>query len=105
MIPKAFAFSRRIHRILLVGPLCVVTAVAIDAQSLYNQSPSQLDVPNAHRQIDAEQAAARPHLGTLISYGNDLRSQSGSDANTLIEQVSPGVGIRRQEPASIGFEW
>ena len=91
-----------------------MTAESIDAQSIYNQSPSQIDVPDAHRQLNAERAdlslsplspsyipptsfldwgpvKARPHLSTLISYGNGLRSQSGGDANTLIEQVSPGV--------------
>ncbi len=76
-------------------------------------SPSQLDVPDAYRQIDADQAesrlkptspsyvnpnsflhwgpvTARPHITSRTSYGNQLRSRRGSNANTFLEQLSPG---------------
>jgi uncharacterized protein (PEP-CTERM system associated) len=82
-------------------------------QGIIPRSPSQLDAPDASRQIEAEQqketldpkspsylppysflqwgpVTARPHLNTSFTYGNSLRSRAGSNANTVVEQISPG---------------
>lgn len=82
-------------------------------QGVVPRSPSQLDVPDAYRQIEAEQlkesldpkspsylnpnsflvwgpVTARPHLDTRFTYGNNLRSRAGSNENTVLEEISPG---------------
>jgi hypothetical protein len=83
------------------------------AQGVVSPSPSQLDAPGAYQQLDVERATqnlnpaspsylspspflqwgpiiARPHLVTRFSYGDRLRSRTGNNANTVIEQISPG---------------
>jgi hypothetical protein len=82
-------------------------------QGVVPHSPSQLDVPDAYRQLETEQRnesldpkspsylnpnsflvwgpiTARPHLDTRFTYGNNLRSRTGSNENTLLEEISPG---------------
>jgi hypothetical protein len=82
-------------------------------QGVVPRSPSQLDVPDAYRQIESEQRketldpkspsylnpnsfliwgpiTARPHLDTRFTYGNNLRSRTGSNENTVLEEISPG---------------
>jgi uncharacterized protein (PEP-CTERM system associated) len=72
-----------------------------------------LDVPDAYREIEAEQlkesldpkspsylnpnsflvwgpVTARPHLDTRFTYGNNLRSRTGANENTVLEEISPG---------------
>ncbi len=94
-------------------PFFAASLASIDAQSVATQSPSQLAVPGAYQQIDNERTkagldpaspfyldpnsllhwgpvTARPHLDTRFSYGNSLRSRAGTNANTVIEEISPG---------------
>lgn len=92
------------------------------AQSGALRSPSQMDVPNAYRQLVAGQRSesldpksplyllpssllvwgpvtARPHIDNRLTYGNNLRSRGGSNENTLLEEISPGSTFQ------IGNKW
>jgi hypothetical protein len=83
-------------------------------QGVVPRSPSQLDAPDAYRQLEAREqkesldpkspsyldptsflkwgpVTARPHLNTRFTYGNSLRSRAGSNENTVVEEISPGV--------------
>lgn len=91
-------------------PFCFSTA---RGQSLPATSRSQLDAPDAQRQLDVANreatldpaspwylnpasflkwgpVTARPHLNTRFTYGNSLRTRSGGSENTVVEEISPG---------------
>lgn len=99
---------------MLVAPCCAWIVPVANGQEIVTRSPSQLDVPDAYRQIDAEKqkeslnpqstsyispsswlqwgpVTARPHLTAVFTYGNSLRSRTGANENTVIEQISPGA--------------
>jgi hypothetical protein len=82
-------------------------------QSTAPRSSSQLDVPDAYRQLETQQrnetldpaspsylnpssflvwgpVTVRPHLETRFTYGNNLRSASGSNEDTFLAEISPG---------------
>jgi hypothetical protein len=88
-------------------------AIPTFGQGTVPRSPSQLDVPDAYRQIETDErkesldpkspfylnpnsflvwgpVTARPHLDTRFTYGNNLRSRTGSNENTVLEEISPG---------------
>jgi hypothetical protein len=86
----------------------------LKGQTTPPRSPSQLDAPDAYREMQAREqkesldpkspsylnpssflvwgpVTARPHLNTRFTYGNSLRSRNGSNVNTVIEEISPGA--------------
>jgi hypothetical protein len=99
--------------LVLIAPCCAWISPGANGQEIISRSPSQLDVPDAYRQIEAEKQkesldpkstsyinpsswlqwgpiTARPHLNAMFTYGNSLRSSAGANENTVIEQISPG---------------
>jgi hypothetical protein len=83
------------------------------SQIIAPRSPSQLDVPDAYRQLETQQhdetlnpasssylnpssflvwgpVTLRPHLNTRFTYGNNLRSAHGSNEDTFLAEISPG---------------
>ena len=112
---QTIAMRRRIVRLhaALAMPCGFGPTVSVSGQGIAQSSPSQLGTPDAFQKIDAERSdasldptspfylkpntflgwgpvTARPHLDTTYSYGNNIRSRAGANANTVMEQVSPG---------------
>jgi hypothetical protein len=103
----------RTASLLLAAPCCAFMSASSIAQAGSAESPSQLDVPDAYRQLEADQTklsldpaspsylspnsflvwgpiVARPHLDTRFTYGDNLRTSNGSNANTFLAEISPG---------------